>query len=248
MAKRKSGGGSGGGFGVFLLGIFCAVLVVVAGGWAYLYFNHRRVAVLPAPSPMSRTRVRPAPSGNGSAMNSSNSSNSSASSSASPSASPSVSPPPVSPPPVSPSAPGNAEPPFEGQPLPVSPRAHAAVNGAPPPPPFGLSEDVFEAGAHIYKQHCASCHGTPGQDAVAALRMNPPSPQLWKKRGNSSVVGVSAAPPGRTFLQTRDGMRGSGMPSYQHILSDDQIWDVSLLLQSAGQELPDPVLTILRRP
>ena len=233
MAKRKSGGGSGVGFGVFLLGVFCAVLVVVAGGWAFLYFNHRRLAVLPAPSPVSRTRVRPAPLGNGSAVRSL----------ASPPASPSVSPPPVSPP-----ASPNVEPAFEGQPAPVSPRARAAVNGAPPPPPFGLSEDVFEAGAHIYKQHCASCHGTPGQDPVAALRMNPPSPQLWKKRPNSSVVGVSAVPPGRTFLQTRDGIRGSGMPSYQHILSDDQIWDVSLLLQSAGQELPDPVLAILRRP
>ena len=233
MAKRKSGGSSGGGFGTFLLGVFCAVLVVVAGGWVYLHFNHRRVAVLPAPSPVSRTRVRPAPFEAGPTT----------SSSASPSAVPSV-----SPRPVSPSVSGNAEPPFEGQPVPVSPRTRAGLNGAPPPPPFGVSEDVFEAGAHVYKQHCASCHGTPGQDAVAALRMNPPSPQLWKKRANSSVAGVSAAPPGRTFLQPRDGIRGSGMPSYQHILSEDQIWDVSLLLQSAGQELPDPVLAILRHP
>src|ERR1700678_3852289 len=32
--------------------------------------------------------------------------------------------------------------------------------------PFGISEDVFESGAHIYRAQCASCHGTPG-DAVA---------------------------------------------------------------------------------
>ncbi len=31
-------------------------------------------------------------------------------------------------------------------------------------PPFGTSEDVYEAGAHIYRTQCASCHGTPGHD------------------------------------------------------------------------------------
>src|ERR1700734_3065938 len=29
-------------------------------------------------------------------------------------------------------------------------------------PPFGISEDVYEGGAKVYKAECASCHGTPG--------------------------------------------------------------------------------------
>jgi len=36
------------------------------------------------------------------------------------------------------------------------------------------------------------------------------------------------------------------MPSYQHILSDAEIWDVSLLLKNADQPLPDPVKAALK--
>jgi hypothetical protein len=35
------------------------------------------------------------------------------------------------------------------------------------------------------------------------------------------------------------------MPSYKHILSDTQMWQVSLLLKNADQPLPDPVVQIL---
>src|SRR6185312_11337083 len=58
-------------------------------------------------------------------------------------------------------------------------------------PPFGISEDVFEAGAHIYQAQCASCHGTPGHDVAHAKYMYPRAPQLWKKHARGNVVGVS---------------------------------------------------------
>jgi thiosulfate dehydrogenase len=35
-------------------------------------------------------------------------------------------------------------------------------------PPFGTSEDGYEAGAKIYQASCASCHGTPGHDSPFA--------------------------------------------------------------------------------
>jgi hypothetical protein len=35
------------------------------------------------------------------------------------------------------------------------------------------------------------------------------------------------------------------MPSYSHLLTDTQMWQVSLLLKSADQPLPDPVMAIL---
>src|ERR1700743_3800822 len=49
--------------------------------------------------------------------------------------------------------------------------------------PFGISEDVFESGAHVYRAQCASCHGTPGHDAAYAKYMFPSAPPLWKKHG-----------------------------------------------------------------
>ena len=38
------------------------------------------------------------------------------------------------------------------------------------------------------------------------------------------------------------------MPSYKHVLSDTQMWQVSLLLKNADKELPGPVTQILDSP
>jgi hypothetical protein len=113
-------------------------------------------------------------------------------------------------------------------------------------PPFGIGEDVYEAGAHIYVRECASCHGRPGQDVAYAKFMYPHAPQLWKKHPKSSVVGVSDDETGETFWKVKNGIRLTGMPAYQHILTEDEMWDVSLLLKNADQQLPDPVVAILQ--
>jgi len=115
-------------------------------------------------------------------------------------------------------------------------------------PPFGTSEDAFEAGAHIYKSDCASCHGTPGHDVSYAKYMYPSAPQLWKKHGKKGVVGVSDDEPGETYWKIANGIRLTGMPSYSHTLSDTQMWQVSLLLANADKQLPDPVTHILTTP
>lgn len=111
--------------------------------------------------------------------------------------------------------------------------------------PFGTSEDVFEAGAHVYKNECASCHGTPGHDVAFAKYMYPAAPQLWKKHARGNVVGVSDDEVGETYWKVANGIRLTGMPSYQHVLSETQMWQVSLLLKNADQQLPDPVMGIL---
>ena len=113
--------------------------------------------------------------------------------------------------------------------------------------PFGISEDVFELGAHVYRAQCASCHGTPGHDVGFAKHMFPTAPQLWKKHGEG-IVGVSDDEPGETYWKVANGIRLSGMPSYKHILSDTQMWQVSLLLKNADKELPGPVTQILDSP
>jgi thiosulfate dehydrogenase len=113
---------------------------------------------------------------------------------------------------------------------------------------FGTSEDVFESGAHIYRVQCAACHGTPGHDVGYAKHMFPSAPQLWKKHGKSGVVGVSDDEPGETYWKVANGIRLSGMPAYNHILSDTQMWQVSLLLKNADKDLPNPVTQILDAP
>jgi hypothetical protein len=112
-------------------------------------------------------------------------------------------------------------------------------------PPFGTSEDVYEGGARVYKAECASCHGTPGHDVGFAKFMYPRAPQLWKKHARGNVVGVSDDEPGETYWKVANGIRLSGMPAYDHVLTDTQMWQVTLLLKNADQQLPDPVTKIL---
>ncbi len=112
-------------------------------------------------------------------------------------------------------------------------------------PPFGISEDVFETGAKVYVAECAGCHGTPGHDVAFAKWMYPTAPQLWKKHTRGNVVGVSDDEPGETFWKVKNGIRLTGMPSYEHVLTPAQMWDVTLLVKNADQPLPDPVAAIL---
>lgn len=133
--------------------------------------------------------------------------------------------------------------PFEKQivHLPLDARIERETKNA----PFGISEDVFESGAHIYRAQCAACHGTPTRDVSYARYMYPSAPQLWKKHGRHGVVGVSDDEAGETYWKVSNGIRLSGMPAYAHVLSDTQMWQVSLLLKNADKELPLPVTQIL---
>jgi thiosulfate dehydrogenase len=106
-------------------------------------------------------------------------------------------------------------------------------------PPFEGSEQVYEAGAVVYKTHCSQCHGLPGQDVDYAKWMYPSAPQLFKMHSKSSVVGVSDDEPGETYWKVKNGIRLTGMPAFQHILSTEQMWDVTLLLKSADHPMTE---------
>ncbi len=128
--------------------------------------------------------------------------------------------------------------------LPLNARIEGEMKNA----PFGISEDVFESGAHVYKAQCASCHGTPGHDVAFAKHMFPSAPQLWRAHGTHGVVGVSDDETGETYWKVANGIRLSGMPSYSKVLTDAEMWQVSLLLKNADKELPGPVTQILSAP
>ena len=124
----------------------------------------------------------------------------------------------------------------------------ARINREMKQPPFEASEDVLESGAQIYRQVCSVCHGIPGHDSRYAKHMFPPPPQLWKKHGPKGAVGVSDDAPGFSRWVVDNGIRLTGMPSFRGVLSDTQIWQVSLLLKNADKNLPEPVSQILNAP
>jgi len=112
-------------------------------------------------------------------------------------------------------------------------------------PPIQPDEDTLVAGAHIYSDQCAVCHGFHGKPSRFGTHMFPTAPALWEKHRNGSVVGVSDDPPGETFWKVKNGIRLTGMPAYKEMLTETQMWQVSLLLANADKPLPPAAVTIL---
>ena len=114
--------------------------------------------------------------------------------------------------------------------------------------PIQPTPENLTAGAQIYRQNCAFCHGLNNQNSTVAPHMNPSAPQLWHAHGSENIVGVSDDPPGETYWKVANGIRLTGMPSFEQVLSSTQMWQVSLLLKNADKELPAPVSQILNSP
>lgn len=99
----------------------------------------------------------------------------------------------------------------------------------------GVPEDEanFMAGAKIYKEHCAVCHGLPDQPkTMIAQGMFPKPPQLFLG------MGVTDDEAWETYWKVSGGIRLTGMPGFKDRLSDTQMWQVSVLLKDADKISP----------
>ena len=110
--------------------------------------------------------------------------------------------------------------------------------------PTQIDEESLVAGARVYNEKCASCHGLHGKPAEQGAHLYPAAPALWEKHGDA--VGVSDDPPSETIWKVTNGIRLTGMPSYKGVLTDNEIWEVSLLLSNADKALPPSAVDILR--
>ncbi len=140
-----------------------------------------------------------------------------------------------------------ADPPFpmEGKivNIPLSARIEREM---PATPALQPDEATLSAGAEVYGDQCAVCHGFYGKPSSLGSSMYPKAPQLWAKHKSSSVVGVSDDPPGETYWKVANGIRLTGMPSFKGSLSETEIWQVTLLLANADKPLPPAALQIVR--
>jgi thiosulfate dehydrogenase len=117
--------------------------------------------------------------------------------------------------------------------------AHGALNariGKDPhsdPPPVPVTEATYLAGADVYKQNCAVCHGLPGEPQSAIGQgMFPKPPELFHG------TGVTDDPAWETYWKAKNGIRLTGMPGFQKALNDTQLWQVSVLLANADKISP----------
>src|SRR5882724_5099904 len=107
-----------------------------------------------------------------------------------------------------------------------------------PEPATPADEKNFLAGATVYRDNCAICHGLPGKDKTAiADGMFPHPPQLF--RG----VGVTDDEAWETYWTVEGGIRMTGMPGFKERLTETQIWQVTQLVKNADK-IPDSVKNI----
>lgn len=105
--------------------------------------------------------------------------------------------------------------------------------------PVAADEANLLAGAHIYMEHCAVCHGVPEKEQTAIARGEfPRPPHLFKGKG------VTDDEPGETYWKVANGIRLTGMPGFEKSLSTTEIWQVSLLLAGADK-IPGSVKAVL---
>lgn len=102
--------------------------------------------------------------------------------------------------------------------------------------PVKADEATYSAGAMVYLHQCAVCHGVLNQpESAIAKGMFPHPPQLLPP-GH----GVTDDPPGESFWKVKNGIRLTGMPGFHASLSDEDMWQVSVMLANADK-LPDSV-------
>jgi mono/diheme cytochrome c family protein len=96
--------------------------------------------------------------------------------------------------------------------------------------PLQPTNENLVAGAVLYRNHCAGCHGTPSNpDSQFGRSFNPPVPQFFKEGADM--------PDSQNFYLIQHGVRWTGMPAWSKTLSENQTWQIVTFL-SHTEKLP----------
>lgn len=122
---------------------------------------------------------------------------------------------------------------------------HAAMkNEEDKPSPVPADEINLTAGAKVYMNHCAVCHGdSTGQPSFIAKGLFPKPPQLFDPEH-----GVTDDPVGESYWKVKNGLRLTGMPGFVNNLSDTEMWQVSQLLVTADKISADVKKILVNKP
>jgi thiosulfate dehydrogenase len=104
-----------------------------------------------------------------------------------------------------------------------------------PQPLVPADEANLIAGAKVYKEQCATCHGLPGEPkSVISKGMFPDPPQLFQG------IGVTDDEPWETYWKVENGIRMTGMPGFKGQVGEKEIWQVTMLVKNADK-ITEPV-------
>lgn len=86
--------------------------------------------------------------------------------------------------------------------------------------PIPATEASINRGMEVYNASCAVCHGDTGLgDGVAGASLKPPPANLHEDHVQILSDGAMAA-------IIHQGVEGTGMPAFQGVLDEDDIWHV----------------------
>lgn len=106
---------------------------------------------------------------------------------------------------------------------------HAAHANSPVLP----TDDNLKDGMKIYTMNCSGCHGKLDRKPEPfGNSFYPPAPQL--------IMNPPDDPDWHTHYVVRNGIRYTGMPAWEKVLSDDDVWKVTIFL-SHIEKLPPAV-------
>ena len=89
--------------------------------------------------------------------------------------------------------------------------------------PVQATDQNLVAGATIYRDHCALCHGDLGQPrSPLSNTLNPPPPQF--------VTDPPDMKENENYYIILHGVRWTGMPGWKDVLKDQEIWQVVTFL------------------
>ena len=99
--------------------------------------------------------------------------------------------------------------------------------------PIPPTDENLIDGLKIYTMNCALCHGgLDRQPSVLGKSLYPPSPSL--------ILDPLDDPEWHVFYAIRTGVRYTGMPSWEKVLSEPDMWKVTAFLTRV-QKLPPAV-------
>jgi thiosulfate dehydrogenase len=98
--------------------------------------------------------------------------------------------------------------------------------------PFQPTSDNLTEGAHLYEKHCSSCHGgAANKISPMRAKFSPPVPQIINR--------IPHDEDGHLWWVTKHGIRMTGMPSWDGILTDDEMWKTILFVKHSNALPPD---------
>jgi mono/diheme cytochrome c family protein len=98
--------------------------------------------------------------------------------------------------------------------------------------PMPASEENLIAGAKVYREMCARCHGgSKESENTYGQSFYPPAPQLPLTRTSYTDSEM--------FWIVKHGIRNTAMPAWSNLLSDKEIWQVVTLIRTFDST-PDP--------